>query len=73
MIITLQSLLSLLINVVYSVFAMGLAIGSLWALDRYIFKEIDFIKEIKGGNMAVAIFAGFLLLSVCLILSFTMR
>jgi len=73
MLITFHSILSLLINVIYALFSTALALGVLLGLDRYIFKEIDFIQEIKGGNMAVAIFAGFILLSVCLILSFTMR
>jgi hypothetical protein len=42
-------------------------------VDGHVFKEIDFLKEIQKGNIAAAIFAGFFLLSVCLLLSFTMR
>ena len=68
-----SSLVSLVINLVYATFTTVLAIGVLWFLDRFVFKKIDVVEEIQKGNIAAAIFAGFCLLSVCLILSFTMR
>ncbi|MBL4576149.1 MAG: DUF350 domain-containing protein [Opitutaceae bacterium] len=68
-----SSVLSLFINLVYAAFTTVLALGILWGLDRYLFKKIDFIEEIQNGNLAAAVFAGFFLLSICLILSFTMR
>ena len=68
-----SSFLSLLINLVYAAFTTVLAVGILWFLDHYMFKNIDFLEEIKKGNVAAAVFAGFFLLSICLILSFTMR
>ena len=68
-----SSLISLLINVVYATFTTILALCVLWFLDHFVFKNIDFVEEIQKGNIAAAIFAGFCLLSVCLILSFTMR
>ena len=71
--ILLSSVLSLIINLVYAAFTTVLALGILWALDNYLFKKIDFIEEIQNGNLAAAVFAGFCLLSICLILSFTMR
>ena len=71
--VLLSSLVSLIINVVYATFTTVMALGVLWALDRFVFKNIDFVEEIQKGNIAAAIFAGFCLLSICLILSFTMR
>lgn len=68
-----NSLFQLIINVVYALFTAGLAFGMLWAVDKYLLKEIDIIAEVKKGNVAAAVFAGFLLLSICLVMSFTMR
>lgn len=71
--VLLSSVLSLIINLVYAAFTTVLALGILLGLDRYLFKQIDFINEIQKGNVAAAIFAGFFLLSISLILGFTMR
>jgi len=68
-----SSFFSLIVNVFYACLTILLAVGILWLVDRHVFKEIDFLKEIQAGNIAAAIFAGFFLLSVCLLLSFTMR
>lgn len=68
-----SSFFSLIVNVFYACLTILLAVGILWLVDRHVFKEIDFLKEIQKGNIAAAIFAGFFLLSVCLLLSFTMR
>ena len=68
-----SSFFSLIVNVFYACLTTLLAVGVLWLVDRYVFKDIDFIREIQKGNIAAAIFAGFFLLSVCLLLSFTMR
>ncbi|MCB1124730.1 MAG: DUF350 domain-containing protein [Verrucomicrobiae bacterium] len=71
--IFLSSFFSLFINLVYACLTTLLAVGILYVVDRYVFKNIDFIEEIQKGNIAAAIFAGFFLLSVCLLLAFTMR
>ena len=68
-----SSFFSLLGNVFYACLTTLLAVGILWAVDRHVFKNIDFVQEIQKGNIAAAIFAGFFLLSVCMLLSFTMR
>ena len=68
-----SSFFSLLVNVFYACLTTLLAVGILWAVDRHVFKNIDFVQEIQKGNIAAAIFAGFFLLSVCMLLSFTMR
>lgn len=68
-----NSFVSLLINVTYALLAIGFAFGIFWAVDRYVLKQIDILAEVKKGNVAAAILAGFVLLSICLVLSFTMR
>ena len=68
-----SSFFSLLVNLFYACLTTLLAVGILWAVDRHVFKNIDFVQEIQKGNIAAAIFAGFFLLSVCMLLSFTMR
>ena len=68
-----SSFFSLLVNVFYACLTTLLAVGILWVVDRHVFKNIDFVQEIQKGNIAAAIFAGFFLLSVCMLLSFTMR
>ena len=68
-----SSFFSLIVNVFYACLTILLAVGILWLVDGHVFKEIDFLNEIQKGNIAAAIFAGFFLLSVCLLLSFTMR
>ena len=59
-----SSFFSLIVNVFYACLTTLLAVGVLWLVDRYVFKDIDFIREIQKGNIAAAIFAGFFLLSV---------
>lgn len=71
--VLLSSLLSLLINLVYATFTTVLALGIFWFLDRFVFRSINFIEQIRNGNIAAAVFVGFFLLSICLILGFTMR
>ncbi len=50
------------VNLVYTAMTIGLAV-SLWkAADRWLFPGIDFVPEIRKGNVAAAILAGVLLL-----------
>ncbi len=68
-----SSFLSLIINLLYATLTTVLAFGIFWVLDRFVFTNIDFVDEIKKGNVAAAVFVGFFLLSICLILGMTMR
>ncbi|MDP2361924.1 MAG: DUF350 domain-containing protein [bacterium] len=51
-----------LVNLVYTGMTVALAVGLWVAADRWLFPGIDFIPEIKKGNVAAAILAGVLLL-----------
>lgn len=57
-----QLIRAAVVNLAYTAMTVLLAV-SLWkAADRWLFPGIDFIPEIKKGNVAAAILAGVLLL-----------
>ena len=57
-----QLLRAAVVNLGYTAMTVLLAV-SLWkAADRWLFPGIDFIPEVKKGNVAAAILAGVLLL-----------
>lgn len=61
--------LNLLINLVYAIAVFGVAfLTFLWS-DRVLFKNIDFIEEIKRGNMAAAVFASVKLLFIAIVVA----
>jgi uncharacterized membrane protein YjfL (UPF0719 family) len=57
------------INLVYAVVALVIGVAAFRWIDKRLFPEIDFMEEIKKGNMAAAVFAGVLMLFVALILA----
>jgi uncharacterized membrane protein YjfL (UPF0719 family) len=59
---------TLSINLVYAVVALIVGVAAVRWIDKVMFPEIDFMDEIKKGNMAAAIFAGVLMLFVAVIL-----
>jgi uncharacterized membrane protein YjfL (UPF0719 family) len=61
--------ITLAINLVYTVVALLVGVAAVRGVDRYVYTEIDFVEEIKKGNIAAAIYAGVLLLFVAIILS----
>jgi predicted benzoate:H+ symporter BenE len=50
------------VNLGYTALMVVLAVGLWKAVDRWLFPGIDFIPEIRRGNVAAAILAGVLLL-----------
>lgn len=50
------------VNLGYTALMIFLAVGLWKAADRWLFPGIDFIPEIRRGNVAAAILAGVLLL-----------
>lgn len=61
------------LNLIYAIIAMTIGLVAVKLMDRIIFPEIDFIAEIKRGNIASAIFAGMVLLFLALLLSSAVR
>ena len=50
------------VNLGYTALMVFLAVGLWKAADRWLFPDIDFVPEIKQGNVAAAVLAGVLLL-----------
>lgn len=61
--------LNLLINLVYAIGVFGVAFLTFIWSDRILFKNIDFIEEIKRGNMAAAVFASVKLLFIAIVVA----
>ena len=64
-----QTLTFLLINLGYAVVALVVSIVTLILVDKYLFTRIDFIEEIKQGNLAAAIFYSVTLLFIGLVVA----
>ena len=61
------------LNLAYAVIAMMIGLAALKFVDKVVFPEIDFIAEIKRGNIAAAIVVGMSLLFFALVLSNAVR
>jgi uncharacterized membrane protein YjfL (UPF0719 family) len=61
--------ITLAINLAYALVALVLGVLAVRWIDKRLYPEIDFVEEIKKGNMAAAVFNGVLLLFVAVILA----
>jgi len=61
--------ITFVINVAYALVALVIGVVAVRWIDRYIYTEIDFMEEIKRGNVAAAIYGAVLLLFVGVILA----
>ena len=61
--------ITFVINLVYAMVALVIGVVAVRWIDRHLYTEIDFMEEIKRGNLAAAIYAGVLLLFVGIILA----
>ncbi len=64
-----QTLTHLLISLLYGVVTVIVAAIAVYMLDHLLYKQIDFLEEIKRGNMAAAVFYASLLLFVGLVVT----
>lgn len=64
-----QTLINLAISLGYAVVSMLVALVSLYLVDHFIYKNINFIEEIKKGNIAASIFYSVVLLFIAIIIS----
>ncbi|KGJ95911.1 DUF350 domain-containing protein [Colwellia psychrerythraea] len=67
-----QNTIFMLINLGYAVISLFVSVIALVIIDKVIFKQIDFIEEIKKGNIAVAIFQSMILLFIGIVVSAAM-
>ncbi len=67
-----QNIIFMLINLGYAVISLFISVVALLIIDKFIFTKIDFIDEIKNGNIAVAIFQSVILLFIGFVVSAAM-
>lgn len=67
------TLFNLGINLVYTVLALVLGVVALVVIDKKLLKSTEVEKELKEGNVAIAIFSSTVLLFVALIVSFGLK
>ncbi len=60
-------------NLVYTVLALIVGVAALVVIDRKLLKSTEVEKELKDGNVAIAIFSSTVLLFVALIVSFGLK
>ena len=64
-----QTIINLVISLGYAVVSMLVALITLYLVDHFIYKNINFIEEIKKGNIAASIFYSVVLLFIAIIIT----
>ncbi|TQV74053.1 DUF350 domain-containing protein [Aliikangiella marina] len=67
-----QSFMFLGMNLVYAVIALVVSVIALILIDKYVFTKIDFIEEIKRGNIAASIFHSTILIFIGVVVAVSM-
>lgn len=64
-----QTLMFLAVNLAYAIIALVVSIVALITIDKYIFTTIDFLEELKKGNLAASIFHSVTLLFIGIVVA----
>ncbi len=64
-----QTVVFLLVNLGYAVVALVVSLLALLFIDKMLFRQIDFVDEIKQGNLAASIFYSVILLFIGLVVA----
>jgi len=64
-----QTITFLSLNLGYAVVSLIVSVVALILIDRYLFTQIDFIAEIREGNIAASIFYSVILLFIGLVVA----
>lgn len=67
------TLFNLGMNLAYTILALFIGVMALVVIDRKLLKSTEVEKELKEGNIAIAIFSSTVLLFVALIVSFGLK
>ena len=62
-------IMTMLVNLIYTILAIGLAVFAVRLVDEKVFTKIDFQEEIKRGNLAAAVLLGAMLLFIAIVVS----
>jgi len=67
-----QTFTFLAINLIYALITLVVSVFALVIIDKYVFTKIDFIEEIKKGNVAASIFQSTILIFIGLVVAVSM-
>lgn len=67
-----QSFVFLGMNLTYAIIALVVSVIALILIDKYVFTKIDFIEEIKRGNIAASIFQSTILIFIGIVVAVSM-
>jgi len=67
------NLINFIINIVYAFTALIIGVLAFKFIDNFIFRNINFIEEIKQRNLAAAIYASVILLFIAIIIGSALR
>ena len=68
-----QTMLNLLISLGYAIVTLIISVTTLYLIDHFLYKKIDFIEEIKHGNIAASIFYSVILMFVAVIVTISIN
>ena len=67
------TLFNLGINLCFTILALFIGIIALEIIDKKLLTKVDIQKELKNGNMAVAVFSSTILVFIAIIVSFGLK
>jgi len=67
-----QTMIFLGINLIYALITLIVSVFALVVIDKFVFTKIDFIEEIKRGNVAASIFQSTILIFIGLVVAVSM-
>ena len=68
-----QTAANLALSVAYALVTVVLAVGTLVWVDRVIYRQIDFVQEMKNGNVSATIFYSSLLVFIAVIVAVAVK
>lgn len=68
-----QTMLNLVVSLSYAIVTLLVSVTTLYLIDHFIYRKIDFIAEIKKGNIAASIFYSVILLFVAIIVTISIN
>lgn len=69
---TSQTLLFFALNLGYAITALVVSVIALLVIDKVVYRNIDFIEEIKKGNIAAAIFQSTLFVFIGIVVAISL-
>ena len=68
-----QTIINMLIGLGYAIISLIISVTTLYLIDHYVYKNINFLEEIKKGNIAASIFYSVVLMFVAVIVTISIN